>query len=120
MTTPGSSGPADRISARELAAALGQADRDRQTACRTRKVVLASAGVLQQQGAYRKRHRALALAAAVLILLSLGPLVGMVVDGLNSGAHLGDMLTQCGLWLCILCPAIVAAAMIGWMRRGSR
>lgn len=106
--------------ARELAAALGQADRDRAVACKARKVVLASAGVLQQQKARRTRSRGVALAAILLVLLSLGPLIWIVVDSFSSGARLGDIVTQCSLWACILCPALLAAALVGWLRRSSR
>lgn len=121
MTTVGSSGPSQRpASARDLAATLGQADRDRYVACRARKVVLASAGVLQQQKAHRKRNLAVALAVILLVLLSIGPLIWMVVDFFRSGARLGDIPTQCSLWACILCPAILAAALVGWLRRNSR
>lgn len=105
---------------RDLAAALGQADRDRAVAGKARKVVLASSGVLQQQKASRSRNRAVALAAILLVLMSLGPLIWIVVDSFSSGAHLGDLVTQCSLWACILCPALLAAALVGWLRRSSR
>jgi hypothetical protein len=118
MTSPGGDGTARP--ARDLAAALGQADRDRAVACKTRNVVLASAGVLQQQKARRNRNRGVALAAIVLVLMSLGPLIWIVVDSFNSGARLGDIVTQCSLWACILCPALLAAALVGWLRRSSR
>src|SRR5579884_3294354 len=121
MTGPGSHGPAEGVRpARELIAALGHADRDREVASRTRKVVMASAGVLQQQKASRNRNRAVALAVILLVLLSLGPLIWMVVDFLSSGARLGDVTTQCSLWACILCPALLAAALVGWYRHSNR
>lgn len=119
MTGHHSSGESVRAT-RELVCALAHADRDREVACRTRKVVMASAGVLQQQKASRKRHRAVAMAAILLVLLSLGPLIWMVVDFFNSGARLGDITTQFSLWACVLCPALMAAALVGWLHHSGR
>jgi hypothetical protein len=105
-----------------LLAALagGQAGRDRALAHRTRRVVMASLGVMQEQRAGRQRIRAAALAAIVLVVLSLGPLVWWAVDYLFAGEHLGDLTCQLGLWVCILCPALVAAALVaGWLKNRS-
>lgn len=120
MTIPGDeASPLHRRSAREIAATIGQADRDRRTACRTLGVVSTSVGVLKGQKAQIRRGRSVALAAIVVLVLCLGPLVWLVTDHFNSGGHLGDLATQCDLWICILCPALVAAALIGWLRRRS-
>ncbi len=93
-------------------------DRDRATAYRTRRVVLASLGVLQQQKAGRKRTRAVAIAAAIVVLLVVAPLVWWAVDNLIAGEHMGDLTSELSMWVCILCPAILAAAvMAGWLRK---
>jgi hypothetical protein len=101
-----------------LAALAGkQAARDRAVAQTTRRVMLTSLGVMQDQQASRKRSRALALAALLLVLLALGPFVWHVMDGLLGGEHVADIATQTSLWLCILCPVILAAVIVaGWAR----
>ena|ERR1700679_394655 len=94
------------------------AERDREVAHRTRRVVLASAGVLNDQREGRKRTRSVALAATLLVLLVVGPLVWWAADNLISGEHMGDLTSEFSLWVCILCPALLAAALIaGWVRK---
>lgn len=107
----------DADSLRVLAASLGDADRDRQVACDTRRVVMASMGVMKDQQAHRTRSRSLALAATLVVLLILGPLVWMAMDHFFAGGHMGDLTTEFSLWVCILCPALLAAALVaGWLR----
>ena len=111
--TPG----ADRN--RDLLSALAgnQAGRERDVAYRTRRVVLASLGVMQDQKAGRKRSRAVALASILLVILALGPFFWRVADDLIGGEHISDIATQFSLWVCILCPALLAAALVaGWSR----
>ncbi len=94
------------------------AERDREVAQKTRRVVLASAGVLNDQKEDRKRVRSVALAATLLVLLVVGPLVWWAADNLISGEHMGDLTSEFSLWVCILCPALLAAAlMAGWLRK---
>ncbi len=105
---------------RELISSLAgnEAGRDRDVAQHTRRVVLASLGVLQGQKEGLKRSRALALAAILVTLLALGPFVWRVTDELIGGENLGDLATQTSLWVLILCPAILAAALFaGWRRK---
>ncbi|MDR3752401.1 MAG: hypothetical protein P4K93_01800 [Terracidiphilus sp.] len=101
-----------------LAALAGkQAVRDRAVAQKTRRVVRTSLGVMQDQSASRRRSRALAMAALLLVLLALGPFVWHVTDGLLGGEHMADIFTQTSLWICILCPVILAAVIVaGWAR----
>lgn len=104
---------------RDLLSALAgnQAGRDRAVAGKTRRVVLASLGVMQDQKAGRKRSRAVASASILLVILALGPFFWRVADDLNGGEHISDIATQFSLWVCILCPALLAAALVaGWSR----
>jgi Na+-driven multidrug efflux pump len=97
-----------------------EANRDCLMAYRTRRVVSASHGLMQEQKAGRKRIRAVALAAILLVVLGLGPLVWWAVDSLIASGHLGDLTSQFALWVCILCPALVACALLaGWVRNRS-
>jgi hypothetical protein len=116
-------GPArDEASDRDLLTALagGQAGQERDVAHRTRRVVMASLGVMQQQEAGRKRIRALALAAILLMVLGLGPLMWWAMDNLISEERLGSLACQFSLWICIFCPALVAAALVaGWWKHRS-
>jgi|SRR6516165_7191810 len=105
---------------RELLAALAgtQAARDGAVANRTRRVVLGSLGVMQEQKAGRKRSRAMALAGLLLAGLGMAPFVWRVFDDLIGGEHLCDLTTQLSLLVCVLCPALVAAVLVaGWLRR---
>jgi Na+-driven multidrug efflux pump len=105
----------------ELASSLAgnlSAERDREVAHSTRRVVLASLGVLNDQKEGQKRIRSLALAATLLVLLVVGPLVWWAADNLIAGEHMGDLTSEFSLWVCILCPALLAAAlMAGWLRK---
>lgn len=97
-----------------------QASRDGAVAHRTRRVVLASLGQLQDMKASRKRSRAVALAVLLLVILLMGPFVWRVVDDLIGGEHFIDLATQFSLLICIFCPAVVAAVLVaGWARRDS-
>jgi Na+-driven multidrug efflux pump len=79
---------------------------------------MASLGVIKEQRAGRRRVRAVALAAIVIVLLVVAPLIWWAVDNLINGEHLGDLTSQFSLWVCILCPALLAAAvMAGWLRQ---
>lgn len=98
----------------------GRAGNDRAVAHRTRRVVLASLGVMQDQEEGRRRIRAVAIASILLVLLALGPIVWWTLDALFAGEHFGDIPCQLRLWACILCPALVAAALVaGWLKHRS-
>ena len=117
--SPASQAAKSDPSKRDLLSALAgkQAGRERAVADHTRRVVLASAGVMKDQKADRKRSRSLALAGILLVLFALGPFVWRVADDLIGGEHWSDMATQTSLWVCVACPALLAAALVaGWSR----
>src|SRR3954452_13043667 len=115
-------GSAEGSHDQDLRAALtgSGGDREREVACSTRRVVLASLGVIKDQKAGRSRVRAIAIASILVFLLVFGPLIWWAVDNLVSGEHLGDLACQLSLWACIVCPALLAAAVVaGWLRHRS-
>lgn len=62
----------------------------------------------------------MALVSILLVILAMGPFVWRVADDINGGEHWSDMATQTSLWVCILLPAVLAAALVaGWLRRES-
>ncbi len=111
-------GPAGR----DVVSALSghQADRECVVGYRTRRVVLASLGVIQEQKEGRKRVRAVALAAILVVVLLLGPMMWWAAENLLADGHLGALASEFACWVCILCPALVAAALVaGWARNRS-
>lgn len=124
LGTFSSAAPSDEgareAASRDLLSALAgkQAGRERSVAHTTRRVVLASLGVMQDQKAGRKRTRAVALASILLVILALGPFFWRVADELIGGEFISDTATEFSLWVCILCPALLAAALVaGWSRK---
>lgn len=113
------SGSAADLRSELLSALTGRdADRERAVAHRTRRVVLGSHGVLQEQRQDKSRARSVALAVTLVVLLLIAPLLWEVTDSLIAGEHLGDPRNQWSLWACILCPTLLGAALIaGWWRR---
>lgn len=104
---------------RDLLSALAgkQADRDSSVAERTRRVVNTSLGVMKDQKDGRARNRSLALAALMLVLLAVGPLLWHLTDELIGGEQIGDMPAQVALLVCVLGPALAAAALLAWWPR---
>ena len=104
---------------RDLLSALAgmQAGRERAVGESTRRVVMASLGVMRDQEAGRKRTRSLTIASFLLVILALGPFTWHLADDLISGEAISDIATQISLWACIVFPALLAAFVVaGWSR----
>jgi hypothetical protein len=107
---------------REITGSLAgvEADHERGVAQKTRRVVMASLGVMKDQKAGRKRIRALALAAILIVFFVVGPAVWWIADTLIEEEHLTSLVTQLSVWSFLLISALLGCALLaGWLRRRS-
>ena len=97
-----------------------RADRDRTTATKTRRVVAASAGLMQEQRAGRKRMRAMALAATLVVFFVVAPPVWWIAENLIEEEHLTSLMSELAVWGFFSVTALLGAALLaGWLRRKS-
>jgi hypothetical protein len=121
MRTASETGP-DTGSRTEVLAALagGDAEMARAAADRTRRVVMASLGVIKEHKAGLKRTRALAIAATLLVFFILGPPIWWIADTLIEEERLTSVISEIAVWGFFLSTALAASALLaGWMRRKS-
>jgi hypothetical protein len=102
------------------AAAGFQGDRERATADKARRVVMASAGVLREQRAGRKKIRAMALAATLVVFFVVAPPVWWIAENLIEEEHLTSTLSELAVWGFFSVTALLGSALLaGWLRRRS-
>ena len=126
MSSPGSAvgtpGNAPQSAQKEIIdAVIGlQGDRDRTTSDRTRRVVLASAGVIKDQAAGRKKIRAWAIAATLVVFFIVAPPIWWLAESLIEEQHLNSTFGEIAIWGFFSITALLGSALLaGWLRRKS-
>lgn len=118
MSTSGSAVGNHKPSQNDLIEAVSglQGDRDRATADKTRRVVMASAGVMQDQRAGRKKIRAWAIAATLVVFFIVAPPIWWLVETLMEEQHL-TTFGEIAIWSFFSITALLGSALLaGWLR----
>lgn len=106
----------------DLARALSgnDGDRDRAVAQQTRRVVLASLGVIKDIKADHRRNRAVAIAVTLLVFFVVGPPVWWLADTLIEEERLTSPISEIAVWGFLMSTAVLGSALLaGWLRRKS-
>ncbi|HEX8926810.1 MAG TPA: hypothetical protein VF786_13515 [Terriglobales bacterium] len=97
-----------------------QGDRDRSLGDKTRRVVMASAGVIQDQQVGRKKIRAWAIAATLVVFFIVAPPIWWLAENLIEDQHLTSTFGEIAIWGFFSITALLGAALLaGWLRRRS-
>jgi hypothetical protein len=116
------SGAGAGANANDLHAALSgnDGDRDRAVAQQTRRVVLASLGVIKDIQAGHRRNRAVAIAVTLLVFFIVGPPVWWLADTLIEEERLTSPISEIAVWGFLMSTAVLGSALLaGWLRRKS-
>jgi hypothetical protein len=122
VSSPGSVVGNHKTSQSDLIEAVSgmQGDRDRTAADKTRRVVMASAGVIQDQQAGRKRIRAWAIAATLVVFFIVAPPIWWLAESLIEEQHLTSTFGEIAIWGFFSITALLGSALLaGWLRRKS-
>jgi hypothetical protein len=96
-----------------------QGDRDRISATKTRRVVMTSAGVMKDQRAGRKKVRAWAIAATLVVFFIVAPPIWWLAETLVEEQHL-TTFGEIAIWGFFSITALLGSALLaGWLRRKS-
>jgi hypothetical protein len=97
-----------------------QGDRDRSVGDKTRRVVVASAGVIQDQQAGRKKVRAWAIAGTLVVFFIVAPPIWWLAENLIEEQHLSSTFGEIAIWGFFSITALLGSALLaGWLRRKS-
>ncbi|HXS75952.1 MAG TPA: hypothetical protein VN753_07240 [Terracidiphilus sp.] len=121
MSSSGSALGTPKPSQNELLEAVSglQGDRDRTAADKTRRVVMASAGVMQDQRAGRKKIRAWAIAATLVVFFIVAPPIWWLAETVVEEQHL-TTFGEIAIWGFFSISALLGSALLaGWLRRRS-